>query len=480
MTNEQLVSKVWNYAHVLRDQGISYGDYIEQITYLLFLKMDQEREEHLGEPSEIPAQWSWSQLANKDGDELELQYRHTLENLAKEDGLVGTIFRKSQNKLSDPAKLKRVVSLIDKEGPWIGLQVDVKGEIYEGLLERNAAEVKSGAGQYFTPRPVIEAIVKCVNPKIGETVCDPACGTGGFLLAAYDHMKGLTKDRERLRKLRHESFTGVDIVDEVVRLCAMNLYLHGIGNGGSPVVQGDALSGDGGDRFKVVLTNPPFGKKSSYRVVGDDGAVTTERESYERADFKFTTSNKQFNFLQHIMTILETNGRAGVVLPDNVLFEAGRAGEGIRKRLLEGFNFHTLLRLPTGIWYSPGVKANVLFFDKRPASREVQTKALWVYDYRTNVHKTLKTKRLTHGDFDDFIRCYRARKETERFRRFAYEELAQRDKLNLDIFWLKDDSLEDIDGLPEPGVLAAEIVDNLEAALEQFRGVSQELAGEGE
>ena len=480
MTNEQLVAKVWNYAHVLRDQGISYGDYIEQITYLLFLKMDQEREDLLGEASAIPPQWSWAQLANKDGDALEAHYRHTLENLAREDGLIGTIFRKSQNKLSDPAKLKRVVSLIDKEGPWVGLQVDVKGEIYEGLLERNASEVKSGAGQYFTPRPVIETIVKCVDPKIGETVCDPACGTGGFLLAAYDHMKGQSQDRGKLRKLRHESFTGIDLVDEVVRLCAMNLYLHGIGNGGSPVRQGDALAGAGSERFDVVLTNPPFGKKSSYKVVGEDGSVTTERENYEREDFKFTTSNKQFNFLQHIMTILQANGRAGVVLPDNVLFEAGRAGEGIRKRLLEDFNFHTLLRLPTGIWYSPGVKANVLFFDKRPASRDVQTKALWVYDYRTNVHKTLKTKRLADGDFDDFIHCYHERQETERFRRFPYEELAKRDKLNLDIFWLKDDSLEDIDSLPAPDVLAAEIVDNLVAALEQFRGVSEELGAEAE
>jgi len=480
MSNEQLVSKVWNYAHVLRDQGISYGDYIEQITYLLFLKMDAEREELLGETSAIPQQWSWAHLANKDGDKLELQYRRTLEALGREDGLIGTIFRKAQNKLSDPAKLKRIVSLIDKEGPWVGLKVDVKGEIYEGLLERNASEVKSGAGQYFTPRPVIQAIVQCIDPKIGATVCDPACGTGGFLLAAYDHMKTQSQDREKLRGLRHTAFTGVDIVDEVVRLCAMNLYLHGIGDGGSPVVQGDSLSSDPGERFQVVLTNPPFGKKSSYKVVGEDGSVTTERENYEREDFKFTTSNKQFNFLQHIMTILETNGRAGVVLPDNVLFEAGRAGEGIRKRLLEGFNFHTLLRLPTGIWYSPGVKANVLFFDKRPASREVQTRELWVYDYRTNVHKTLKTKPLTHANLEDFVRCYHERKETERFRRFSYEELARRDKLNLDIFWLKDDSLEDIDSLPEPDVLATEIVENLEAALEQFRSVSTELAGEPE
>ncbi|MGE0652683.1 MAG: class I SAM-dependent DNA methyltransferase, partial [Alphaproteobacteria bacterium] len=396
-------------------------------------------------------------------------------NLGREDGLIGTIFRKAQNKLSDPAKLKRIVSLIDREGPWVGLKVDVKGEIYEGLLERNASEVKSGAGQYFTPRPVIEAIVNCVNPEVGETVCDPACGTGGFLLAAYDHMKTQSQDREKLRDLRHTAFTGIDIVDEVVRLCAMNLYLHGVGNGGSPVRQGDSLADDDGRRFDVALTNPPFGKKSSYRVVGEDGSVTTERENYERADFKFTTSNKQFNFLQHIMTILKETGRAGVIMPDNVLFEAGRAGEGIRKRLLEAFNFHTLLRLPTGIWYSPGVKANVLFFDKRPAARDVQTKALWVYDYRTNVHKTLRTKRLTGDDLDDFVRCFHARKETERFRRFAYEELVKRDKLNLDIFWLKDDSLEDVDSLAEPDVLAAEIVENLESALEQFRSVSQEL-----
>ena len=476
MANEQLVSKVWNYAHVLRDQGISYGDYIEQITYLLFLKMDQEREDLLGEASVIPPAWNWARLADKGGDALEAQYRQTLTALGREDGLIGTIFRKAQNKLSDPAKLTRIVRLIHTEGPWIGLSVDVKGEIYEGLLERNASEVKSGAGQYFTPRPVINAIVKCVDPRISETVCDPACGTGGFLLAAYDHMKTQTQDREKLRALRHTAFTGVDIVDEVVRLCAMNLFLHGVGNGGSPVTQGDALSGDGGDRYKVVLTNPPFGKKSSYKVVGEDGAVTTERENYEREDFKFTTSNKQLNFLQHIMTILDANGRAGVVLPDNVLFEAGRAGEGIRKRLLEVFNFHTLLRLPTGIWYSPGVKANVLFFDKRPASHEVQTKELWVYDYRTNVHKTLRTKKLKTSDFDDFVKCYYDRKETERFRRFSYEDLAQRDKLNLDIFWLKDDSLEDIESLPEPNVLATEIVENLEAALDQFQSVSQTLS----
>ena len=475
MTQEQIAAKVWNYAHVLRDQGISYGDYIEQITYLLFLKMDQERVDLLGEASAVPPLWNWLQLANKTGDELEYQYRRSLEELAKTDGLIGTIFRKSQNKLSDPAKLTRVVALINNEGPWIGIGVDVKGEIYEGLLERNASEVKSGAGQYFTPRPVIEAIVACVAPQIGETICDPACGTGGFLLAAYEHMKRQSQDRDQLKKLREATFSGIDIVDEVVRLSAMNLYLHGVGDSISPVRQGDALAHDSGERFDIVLTNPPFGKKSSYRVVGEDGQAATERENYEREDFKYTTSNKQFNFLQHIMTVLEVNGRAGVVLPDNVLFEAGRAGEGIRKRLLQGFNFHTLLRLPTGIWYSQGVKANVLFFDKKAAAKEAQTRELWVYDYRTNIHKTLKTKKLTHGDLDDFIACYRTRRESERFRRFSYEELSTRDKLNLDIFWLKDHSLQDLDNLPSPDLIAAEIVDNLTTALDHFRTITHHL-----
>ncbi|MEM7252332.1 MAG: N-6 DNA methylase, partial [Pseudomonadota bacterium] len=317
----------------------------------------------LGEASAVPPQWSWAQLADKSGEELEIQYRKTLENLAKSDGLIGTIFRKSQNKLSDPAKLTRVVSLIDKEGPWIGIGVDVKGEIYEGLLERNASEVKSGAGQYFTPRPVIDAIVECVNPRIGETVSDPACGTGGFLLAAYDHMKGQSQDREKLAKLKNDTFNGVDIVDEVVRLSAMNLYLHGVGSGSSPVRQGDALAGDPVVRFDVVLTNPPFGKKSSYNVVGEDGQVSSERENYEREDFKFTTSNKQFNFLQHIMTILEVGGRAGVVLPDNVLFEANRAGEGIRKRLLENFNFPYVARSNKDFWRRWHISLSTWFRD---------------------------------------------------------------------------------------------------------------------
>ncbi|WHZ09633.1 MAG: Type I restriction-modification system, DNA-methyltransferase subunit M [Burkholderiaceae bacterium] len=481
-----LVGKVWSYAHVLRDQGIGYGDYVEQITFLLFLKMDQERAELLGEPSSIPAAWRWDKLAPLAGDALEIQYRHALEALAREKGLIGTIFRGAQNKLTDPAKLKRVVSLIDAE-TWIGIGVDVKGAIYEGLLERNAAEVKSGAGQYFTPRPLIQAMVTVLAPRIGETVHDPACGTGGFLLSAYEYMKehggAQARDRTAQRRLREQTFSGNDIVDEVVRLCAMNLYLHGIGNGESPIRSTDALAADPGERYDVILTNPPFGKKSSYKVIGEDGEVDTEREDYEREDFKFTTGNKQLNFMQHIMTVMGSNGRAGVVLPDNVLFEAGSAGEGIRRRLLEQFDFHTLLRLPTGIFYKPGVKANVLFFDKRAprADGKPNTQALWLYDFRTNLHFTLKKNPLQASDLQDFVACYQVgqtgkRRETERFKKFAVEELLARDKLNLDIFWLKDESLDDVDSLPAPDVIAAEIVENLQAALEAFQTVADELA----
>jgi type I restriction enzyme M protein len=476
-----LVNKVWNYAHVLRDDGVSYGDYVEQITCLLFLKMDQERHDHLGEVSRIPAEWRWAALKDKDGDALELHYRHTLEALAREPGLLGTIFRKAQNKIQDPAKLRRLVVMIDGE-TWIGLDVDVKGGIYEGLLEKNAQEVKSGAGQYFTPRPLIRAIVEVMDPRPGETICDPACGTGGFLLAAYEHMKDKEKDREKLRWLREEAFTGVDIVDGVVRLCAMNLYLHGIGGDGSPVRQRDALISAGRDRFDLVLTNPPFGKKSSYTVVGEDGDIERESQAYERDDFIATTSNKQLNFLQHVMSILKTPGSAAVVLPDNVLFEGG-AGEKVRRRLLRAFDFHTLLRLPTGIFYRPGVKANVLFFDKQPASETPWTKHLWIYDFRTNQSFTLKQQPLRREDLDDFVTCYSpanryARKESERFRAFSYDDLIARDKANLDIFWLKDESLEDANSLPAPSVLAAEIIENLEAALEQFRQVATTLGSE--
>ena len=481
MTEQALVAKVWNYAHVLRDDGVSYGDYLGQISFLLFLKMDRERTDALGEASALPADAGWDALAGRSGEDLERTYRRILDTLSRRTDIVGTLFLKAENKIGDPAKLQRLVTLIGAE-TWMGLNVDVKGTIYEGLLERNAGEVKSGAGQYFTPRPLIEVITQLVDPDPADTVHDPAVGTGGFLLAAYDHMKAKARDKRVAKTLREDKLSGTDIVAEVVRLCAMNLYLHGIGGATSPVTQADALLNRGNRTFDVVLTNPPFGKRQSFRIVREDGGIDSERQDYVRDDFTVTTGNKQLNFLQHILSILKVGGSAAVVMPDNVLFEGG-AGETLRRRLLDEFDFHTLLRLPTGIFYSAGVKANVLFFDRaEPGTREA-TAALWVYDLRTNQRFTLRERPMTRADLDDFVACYgskhggRNRVETDHFRRFARDELMARDKLNLDLFWLKDDAATDPDTLPPPDKIAAEIVNSLEVALAKFRQVAAELSG---
>ncbi|MBM3119979.1 MAG: SAM-dependent DNA methyltransferase [Chloroflexi bacterium] len=472
-----IVQKVWNYCNVLRDDGVSYGDYVEQLTYLIFLKMaDEQTKPPFNKPSTIPKGFDWPSLLLKDGAELETHYRLVLETLGKEPGMLGIIFRKSQSRIQDPAKLKRLIELINTE-TWIGLDVDVKGEIYEGLSEKNAEDIKSGAGQYFTPRPLIKAIVEVMRPGPDITICDPACGTGGFLLLAHDYIsKNYQLDIDQKKLLKSNAFKGKDIVDGVVRLCVMNLYLHGIE---TPVESGDSLIADPGERFDMVLTNPPFGKKSSITIVNHEGKADKESLSYERTDFWATTSNKQLNFLQHVKTLLKINGRAAIVVPDNVLFEGG-AGETVRRKLLHECDVHTLLRFPTGVFYAQGVKANILFFDRKPASEKPWTDKLWIYDFRTNMHFTLKTTPLKYEDLQDFIRCYNPqnrhdRKETERFHVFTYEELMQRDKVNLDIFWLKDESLEDSANFPDPDILAREIAENLESALDQFTAISQSL-----
>jgi len=392
--------------------------------------------------------------------------------------MLGIIFRKSQNRIQDPAKLKRLIELINTE-IWVGLDIDVKGEIYEGLLQKNAEDTKSGAGQYFTPRALIKAIVEVMKPEPGMTICDPACGTGGFLLAAHDYISNYQLDIDQKKFLKFQAFKGKDIVDGVVRLCVMNLYLHGIE---TPVESGDSLIADPGDRFDMVLTNPPFGKKSSITIVNGDGKAGRQSQVYERPDFSATTSNKQLNFLQHVKTITKINGTVAIVVPDNVLFEGG-AGETVRRKLLYECDVHTLLRLPTGVFYAQGVKANVLFFDRKPAREKPWTEKLWIYDFRTNMHFTLKTNTLSYKDLQDFIQCYNPqnrheRAETERYKAFSYEELLQRDKVNLDIFWLKDESLEDSANLPSPDILAREIADNLESALTQFSSIYQDLEEE--
>jgi type I restriction enzyme M protein len=481
--HQGLVRKLWSYCDVLRDDGLSYGDYVEQLTYLLFLKMaDEQTGPPFNRAPIIPSGLDWPSLKAKDGDELEVQYRHVLTELGKEPGMLGVIFRKAQNRIHDPAKLRRlIVDLMDQED-WMILDADVKGDLYEGLLEKNAADLKSGAGQYFTPRPLIRAIVEVMRPGPDETINDPACGTGGFLIAAHEWISRLDLDPDQKKHLRDTALSGNEIVDNTARLAVMNMLLHGIGqpNGDSPINVQDSLAAPSADHYSMVLTNPPFGKKSSITIVVD-GEATRESLQVVRDDFWATTSNKQLNFVQHVRTLLQTHGRAAIVVPDNVLFEGG-AGETVRRRLLKECDVHTLLRLPTGVFYAQGVKANVLFFDRKPGREDPWTQNLWIYDLRTNQHFTLKQNPLSYEALKDFISSYRPenrheRVESERFRRFSYDELMARDKASLDIFWLRDESLEDADNLPPPAVIAAEIAEDLEAALSQFAEIAASLGG---
>lgn len=428
--NEQsLVQKVWQLANVLAAAGVAFTDYIVQLTYILFLKMDSEAEA-LGIESKIPDDCRWAHLIDKDGFDLLERYEKSLKKLSEQSGLIGTIFSKAQNKISQPAHLAKVVAMVDAQN-WLSLDIDTKGAIYEGILEKNGQDKKSGAGQYFTPRALIKAMVDVTNPKITETVCDPACGTGGFLLAAFDHMKHGSQDRKKQLFLKTEALTGYDITPLVVTLASMNLYLHGIGIDTSPVMCEDSLEKEPTRLYDVILANPPFGT----RPVGL-GEIASMRQ-----DFFAKTSNNQLNFLQHIMLLLKVGGRAAVVLPDNVLFEGG-AGEVVRKKLLADYNLHTILRLPTGIFYAQGVRANVLFF-----TRGGKTEETWVYDYRTGVKHTLANNKLERRHLDDFVACYTQKKrtETERWHRFAASELLVRDKTNLDLKWLKEQSDDDAD-----------------------------------
>jgi len=490
LESSTLITKVWSFCHVLRDDGVSYGDYLEQLTYLLFLKMADE----YGKPPyyrtiTIPQNYNWESLRNRRGAELEIHYSKLLRELSTQPGMLGAIFSKSQNKIQDPAKLYKVIQMIDEE-TWVMIGADVKGDIYEGLLEKNAEDTKSGAGQYFTPRSLIRAMVECIRPEPMKTIADPACGTGGFFLAAYDFLvKSYQMDKEQKEFLKHKTFSGNEIVANTRRLCLMNMFLHNIGEmfGESTISPTDSLIADTGNRFDYILTNPPFGKKSSMTFTNDEGQEETEDRTYNRQDFWATSSNKQLNFVQHIHTMLKTTGRAAVVVPDNVLFEGG-AGETVRKKLLQTMELHTILRLPTGVFYAQGVKANVLFLDAHLASKDPWTKEVWYYDYRTNIHHTLKKNPMRYEDLKDFIQAYNPenrfqRKETwsesspeGRWRKFSYHEIIAKDKTSLDIFWLKDKSLVDLDNLPDPDILAQEIVENLEAGLESFRKIVEGLS----
>ena len=428
---QSLTKKVWNLATTLAGQGIGFTDYITQLTYLLFLKMDDENVQTFGEDSAIPEGYRWGDLIDLDGLDLVKQYENTLEELSGQDNLIGTIYTKAQNKIDKPVYLKKVITLINEES-WLVMDGDVKGAIYESILEKNGQDKKSGAGQYFTPRSLIQAMVDVACPQIGETVCDPACGTGGFLLAAYDYMKPQSSDKAKQDFLRNNALHGYDNTALVVTLASMNLYLHGIGTDRSPIICQDSLEKAPSTLVDVILANPPFGTRPA-------GSVEIDRQ-----DFYVETKNNQLNFLQHMMVMLKNGGRAAVVLPDNVLFEGG-AGEAIRKELLKNFNLHTILRLPTGIFYAQGVKANVLFFTKG-----TPTKDIWFFDYRTGVKHTLATNPMLRHHLDEFVECYKAdninaRTETYnaetnpngRWRKYDVDEVMKRDKTSLDISWIK-------------------------------------------
>ena len=471
-----LVQKVWSYAHILKDDGLAFMDYTEQITYLLFLKMAWEHDS--SSARHIPAEYGWGTLRGiADQAKLMTRYHEGLKRLSEKPGLVGLIFTKPQSKISDPAKLQLLIQMIDGER-WSSLDVDVKGEVYEGLLARNAEDVRGGAGQYFTPRPVTRAVVEVMRPTTKMKIADPACGTGGFLLAAFEYLKDKAVSAGDARHLRSGALKGVELVANVARLCAMNLYLHGIGVGQrQPMVRiGDSL--EGSERsVDMVLTNPPFGRKSSVTIVGRDGKKQTDRILYTRPDFWVTTSNKQLSFVQHVYTMLKEGGRAAVVVPDNVLFEGG-AGEKVRRELLERCRVHTLLRLPTGIWYSPGVKANVLFFDRESTAGRPATEELWIYDLRSKGSFSLKQNPIGAEDLADFVHCYRAedparREETPVFKRFSYATMAGREKTNMDLWW-QQGGVEGCEGR-NPRDVMKEIVEDLSEAMREFAAAESEL-----
>ncbi|MFI1736523.1 N-6 DNA methylase [Streptomyces sioyaensis] len=479
-----LVNRLWSYCELLRHSGVSTLDYVEQLTYLLFLKMADERanrpaafRRNVPEKPLVPEGRDWKSLTTRSAEALLDHYEFILKDLGQRGGtMLGEVFTKAQNKIHEPAILDRLIKDLIDPYTWTTENQDLKGDAYEGLLQRGAEDRKTGAGQYFTPRPLIDAMVDCVQPKPGETITDPACGTGGFLIAAHAHLVQNYEDElygDKGRALQTGAITGYELVRETGRLALMNMLLHGIGSSeAKPLITiQDSLARPPKRHYDIVLANPPFGV----------GSVTGESYT-SRTDFWAPTTNKQLNFVQHIYNLLKTNGRAALVLPDNVLFESG-AGETIRRNLLNLCDVHTLLRLPTGIFYANGVKANVLFFDKtgqrsggRPGTRQ-----LWVYDFRTDQRFTLKQRQLGRQHLDDFVAAYHSggtdfskRTPSDRFRAYDYDQLIARDKVNLDLTVLKSDAAATKE-YASPDVIAQEIVDELEVALAQFTAVARAL-----
>ncbi|MDO8210964.1 class I SAM-dependent DNA methyltransferase [Conexibacter sp. CPCC 206217] len=467
-TAHELVRRLWQYCNVLRDDGLSYPDYVEQLTYLLFLKLADERGDEI-----LPARFAWRSFASLDAESMHRTYGESLAALGNEGGTLGLIFRNARNKISDPAKLRLLVVDLIGETEWLGLSADLKGDAYEGLLEKNARDTKSGAGQYFTPRPLIDAVVECVDPVPGEVILDPACGTGGFLLAAHEHiLRAHPRLSPRKRKhLRTKAIRGVELVQEVARLAAMNLFLHDIAGDADdelPIVCADSLAVPPAEQVDVVLSNPPFGVKGSVTYAATNGSGAADALTIVRPDFWVRTANKQLNFVQHIAACLGEGGRAAIVVPDNVLYESG-AAVTIRRRLLESFDVHTLLRVPAGLFYASGINANVLFLEQR----RVREGALWVYDLRSGNHFSLKKRPLRADDLHDFVTQYGTprrvgRAETLRWRRFAHADLLASDDVRLDLAWDVSEAEPKIAGLARVEELSAQIAADLEKALEHL------------
>jgi type I restriction enzyme M protein len=460
-----IVNKLWGFCHTLRHDGIDYGDYIEQLTYLLFLKMADEK------GIAIPEGCDWESLKQRSGTELTDHYQEVLRRLREAGGILGAIFAQSMPRFNNPVNLKRLIAMID-EIAWTELYVDVKAQSFEGLLEKSASEGKKGAGQYFTPRVLIKSIVRVMQPDPRVSphfkICDPACGTGGFLVAAYQWLLEKTRDgsqidRKDYKRIRSQTYYGQDLVPRPRRLALMNLFLQGL----EPTIYlDDAIyKADRGERYDCILTNPPFGTKGA-------------NQAPDRDDFTIETSNKQLNFVQHVQHVLKPGGRAAMVLPDNCLFE-GKAGE-VFEILMQDCNVHTVLRLPRGTFtpYSQGVKANVVFFQKG-----LPTENVWIFDARSNVPGITKKERpLTPQHFAEFEQCYGADPDGHssrsdlgsegRFRKFSLKEIQERD-YKLDITWLKDESLDE--DLPEPPILASEAITELEAVVDDLKDILELL-----
>lgn len=463
-----VVAKLWGFCHTLRHDGIDYGDYIEQLTYLLFLKMADEKK------IKIPKSYDWNSLKEKSAEDLKGHYDELLKELQKKPGILGDIFQQAMPRFNNPVNLKKLITLIDEE-EWSAMDVDVKGQAFEGLLEKAASEGKKGAGQYFTPRVLIQSIVRVMKPDPREqpdfTICDPACGTGGFLVAAYEWLMQLTKgalDRRDISRIKEQVYCGQELVARPRRLALMNLFLHGIQ---AKIYLGDSIYElKRAESYDCILTNPPFGTKGA-------------NAKPDRDDLTIKTSNKQLNFVQHVMNILKPGGRAAMVLPDNCLFE-DKAGE-VFKLLMQDCNLHTILRLPRGTFtpYSQGVKANVIFFQKG-----LPTQAVWIFDARSNVPGiTKKDRPLAPEHFAEFEKCYGAnpngqskRKdlgETGRFRKFPISDIQARD-YKLDITWLQDESLEDAEELPEPQDLAQQAMSELKDVMADLQEIVKLLEKE--